>query len=924
MRARAGGIRLGSWLAGGALVAIPAIVFTSAAILGGHLLLTGDNLIQNYPLRVLVGSSLRHGAEPGWNPYSFGGTPLAAGLNASAYFPTTLLFAVLPAQVAWVLGNVVIYASVGLGTFCLFRASGAAVLASFLGAGTFAFAGAATTQAAVHLDMANGIACLPWTLLAVRKIVDGGGWRWSLALGAAISLGVLAGSPEALLGTVAASLTYGILRWSAVRGRGWRTLSQALVAPIVALAATAFVWIPALDYIAYSQRAHVTEFAASGYSFPGNALVLAVIPYLEGGYHVVFSQLVYFGPSNSGEVTLYLGLLPVVAALLLASRRWSGRLPVGERRCWYGVLAVSLLLAVAAATPLEHILYHVPFYGHQRDSGRNIVEADLAASALFTWWVDGGTRKDWRSSRYELAVPALLVAVVAVAAVLLALSPSTLWQLLSAGPPRARPAGTWWALVLAGALALSAAAVCYSRRLVPRGRWQGLVAALTLVDVGLFSCGSLYFSAISPPSSDQPGPVLTAVARQLTAGGRYAVFDPGLFDPHELAEAGEPDTGILVGLPAVTGYGSLVDGQYADATVATSRDYLSPTGLASGLFDQLDLQVLVTLPESFLIPVSSLPSPLPPYILSESRHTDPALPAGTDVAPNLPGVPRTSAPRPALAEDRPQSWWFGTDVTVTAAFLQLGAPAGGERVRIGLIGDGGSVRWEQPQVLPAGATDARLPADGRAEGLEVQLLSGSPLSSLDVGVIAGAHSYLVDGVLADAVDPSNWHLAARVGDFVIYRSVTGARTVRVPAGTATVIDGSPTTGSGSTVAVKARAPSELVVSTAYDPGWRAEVSSGGTSRDVPVVRDGLVMAVAVPSGSSIVTLTFHPEGLASGVLLSLATIALLALVVALVVGRRLLVRRRWRESPPGTAGGGRRDRPREPPVAVVGGSSRRE
>ena len=51
----------GTVLAIAILIAIPAIFFTAADLFGGHLLLSGDNLLQNYPLRVLVGSDLRHG-----------------------------------------------------------------------------------------------------------------------------------------------------------------------------------------------------------------------------------------------------------------------------------------------------------------------------------------------------------------------------------------------------------------------------------------------------------------------------------------------------------------------------------------------------------------------------------------------------------------------------------------------------------------------------------------------------------------------------------------------------------------------------------------------------------------------------------------------------------------------------------------------
>ena len=69
------------------LIGLPAAAFILPDILGGHLLVTGDNLQQNYPLHVLVGSMYRHGELPFWNQYIFSGTPLLAGFNAGAFYP---------------------------------------------------------------------------------------------------------------------------------------------------------------------------------------------------------------------------------------------------------------------------------------------------------------------------------------------------------------------------------------------------------------------------------------------------------------------------------------------------------------------------------------------------------------------------------------------------------------------------------------------------------------------------------------------------------------------------------------------------------------------------------------------------------------------------------------------------------------------
>jgi hypothetical protein len=53
----------------------------------GHPAIDGDNLIQNFPLRVLSGQQIASGHLPLFNPLANSGTPLLGGLNAGALYP---------------------------------------------------------------------------------------------------------------------------------------------------------------------------------------------------------------------------------------------------------------------------------------------------------------------------------------------------------------------------------------------------------------------------------------------------------------------------------------------------------------------------------------------------------------------------------------------------------------------------------------------------------------------------------------------------------------------------------------------------------------------------------------------------------------------------------------------------------------------
>src|ERR1700722_7063647 len=116
------------------LIGIPAAVFILPDLFGGHLLMTGDNTQQNYPLHVLVGSMLRKGELPFWDQYIFSGTPLLAGFNAGAFYPLVGLFVILPDRVAWVATELILFSLIAVGMFLFLRALALWTVAGLLAA----------------------------------------------------------------------------------------------------------------------------------------------------------------------------------------------------------------------------------------------------------------------------------------------------------------------------------------------------------------------------------------------------------------------------------------------------------------------------------------------------------------------------------------------------------------------------------------------------------------------------------------------------------------------------------------------------------------------------------------------------------------------------------------------------------------------
>ena len=366
------------------LIAIPTAAFVLPDLIGGHLLITGDNLQQNYPLHVLVGSMLRHGQLPFWNQYIFSGTPLMADFNAGAFYPLMGLFVVLPDRAAWVATEVILFSAIAVGMYVFLRALKLSTAACILAAATYAFAGPVLSQVN-HVDMTEGFVAIPWMLLAVLHIVRDGRWRWTIVLGIAYATVILAGAPEAMLDEALLVLAFAVMSAGLNRERWWRVLTRCGAGAALALSLAAIQWLPGLDAIRNSQRGSGVVAAAG--SYPRPFTILGLVPYLDGGYgHLGEAQ--FFSQYNLPEVGIYLGILPVIALITLLNPRWPSRIPPRDRLTWYVVGLFGLLLALGSNTPLEHLFNSLPLYGHQRLQSRNMITVATAVCVLFAGWID--------------------------------------------------------------------------------------------------------------------------------------------------------------------------------------------------------------------------------------------------------------------------------------------------------------------------------------------------------------------------------------------------------------------------------------------------------------------------------------------------------------------------------------------------------
>ncbi len=618
------------WIFASYLVGVPGILLGVAALIG-YPLITGDDLIQNFPLEALAGRIVAAGHVPLYNAYLWSGTPLLAGGNAHALLPITLLFSVMSPLAAWVLGEVIVLAGAAVGVQLFLRRTGCGSVAAALGGASFGLGGFVSSQI-VHIDFVAAAAAIPWALVALHGLAcrpATGRFRHALLLCGATAWVALTGSPDIVIDAVLICAAYAahlfLLPAAASSRPGTsgalpelpgRTSSRgalvwwSAVGAGAGLAIGALQWWPTALFIGFTQRSEPSfRFISGGSLSFGNVLEL-LVPHVLGGGPIGLRE--YAGSYPLAEVGAYPGTLALIAVAVMLVRV---RRPEARRwRVWLFVGAIGLVLALGSHTPLEHLVADLPVAGDQRLPSRALITVALAFSLLLGYFLDEWGRP--RAASRTTAGPdwkEVAAAAIPVTAVLAVVVATVATGKPAGGYLTAQPGSGWSVPAVAPALALSAALAvgalaCFVLRRQPhphratgapgRSRAERLpraVVVFVLADLALFAVNQ---SSLAPaPASELAprGPLESRLAA-LAGHGRVLILDPQLSNGRSLAQVGGPDLGVLAGLAEAGGYSSIMWGPYSTSTGTHTEDGASLAALANGTFASLGVRAVLVSP----------------------------------------------------------------------------------------------------------------------------------------------------------------------------------------------------------------------------------------------------------------------------------------------------------------------------------------
>lgn len=286
------------------------------------------------------------GSIPLWNPYYYCGHPFVANPQTFVFYPSTLLFLILPLPWAFNIDTIghIYLAAMGMYFFVSMIASSksagitAAVIYSL--SGYFMdniFAG--------HLTMLHTAALLPWIFYFTERAYKTGRPLLLLVSGLVFGLQILGGEPQNNYYTGMFLTVYFFMRYfHAYRPLGRRNATLFGVFFIlifaVALGISAVQVLPSLEFMSLSDRAKNTYDFATFFSFPPRNFFTFLIPKAPT-------------LNTNWEFSGYLGILSIVLALI--------GVVFNRERHYTSCFALMLLLAVTIMlgryTPVYQLYY---------------------------------------------------------------------------------------------------------------------------------------------------------------------------------------------------------------------------------------------------------------------------------------------------------------------------------------------------------------------------------------------------------------------------------------------------------------------------------------------------------------------------------------------------------------------------------------
>ncbi len=295
-----------------------------------------------YPLRFFTVDTLKNGIIPLWNPYIYCGFPHLASMQSVVFYPLSIVYYLLPFDVAFNYFLVLHILLAGLFTYLLAKDWGYPLSASLVAAIVFMFSGY-LIGAMSYATTLSSVIWFPLILLYFGKALDR---RRPFIFLSIVTLWImfLGGEPGIFYCTIWVLFFYALFR----RGlRGNLLIFISIVISAVML--SSFQLLPFLELLGKADRTQFLSFSSvTTWSFPTKDIFNFFIPFMSGRDFTIEG----FSREQNWLPVIYIGTLPFLLCIIAGFSRKDRR----TKAMIFGTIA-SLVLAFGRFTPIYQLLY---------------------------------------------------------------------------------------------------------------------------------------------------------------------------------------------------------------------------------------------------------------------------------------------------------------------------------------------------------------------------------------------------------------------------------------------------------------------------------------------------------------------------------------------------------------------------------------
>ncbi len=345
-----------------------------------------DVITQIYPWKRLVIDTLKEGAFPLWNPYSFSGTPLLANYQSAALSPLNLLYFILPFEDGWSISILLQPLLAGIFTFFYLRTVNRSLEASAFGGVAFMFCGFITSWM-LYGTLGFAILYLPLALFAIEKFYQTKKWQYFSLLSVSIPLSFFSGHFQTSLYFLLFLCIY-ILFKSITSKKDLKLFLLNISAVLFGLMLSLPQLLPSIEFYLNSSRSStflITEI------IPWKYIPTLFAPDFFGN---PVTRNDWFG--HFAEWNAYIGLLPLLFAFYSLKKK-------NIYTFFFASVSVATLL-LAFQTPIQEIIrnLHIPVLSTSA-AGRIIVLFSFSLATLSSFGFDL-LRQDIEQKKFKFAI----------------------------------------------------------------------------------------------------------------------------------------------------------------------------------------------------------------------------------------------------------------------------------------------------------------------------------------------------------------------------------------------------------------------------------------------------------------------------------------------------------------------------------------